>query len=179
LKAEKRIISCGHLVQPAQHPACSEDSLPSAVQWFGGAVPSPPQRGAPGLLCHGKLNRSPAVGAAGHPFSGQRRRQQHTHSGSVRLTTVLILPGQFLDSPELPSDEFLTQFSPTLSTTKHHYTRLHYTAATQQPPSSHPAATAEAARCPAQCTDSVFIRRDRHIPRLRSGTRQTRCPHPG
>jgi hypothetical protein len=32
--------------------------------------------------------------------------------------TPFILPGQFLDSSELPSDEFLTQFSPTLNAAK-------------------------------------------------------------
>jgi len=37
--------------------------------------------------------------------------------------TPLILPGQFLDSPELPSKDFLEQFSKTLSAADHSSTR--------------------------------------------------------
>jgi hypothetical protein len=48
------------------------------------------------------------------------------------LSQPLILPSQFLDSPELPSDEFLTQFSRTLSAAKHYSTST-----TQQQPGSH------------------------------------------
>jgi len=51
----------------------------------------------------------------------------------------LILPGQFLDSPELPSKTFLDQFSKPLSAAEHSATR-HNTAADRRcscPPTSH------------------------------------------
>jgi hypothetical protein len=38
-------------------------------------------------------------------------------------TQPLILPGQFLDSPEFPSENFLEQFSKTLSAAEHPATR--------------------------------------------------------
>jgi hypothetical protein len=44
------------------------------------------------------------------------------------FSSPLILPGQFLDSPELPSKTFLEQFSKTLSAAEHSATR-HNTAA--------------------------------------------------
>ncbi len=37
----------------------------------------------------------------------------------------LILPGQFLDSPELPTKDFLEQFSKTLSAAEHPSTQHH------------------------------------------------------
>jgi hypothetical protein len=66
----------------------------------------------------------------------------------------LILPGQFLDSPELPSKTFLEQFSKTLSAAEHSATR-HNTAAARWPP---PQLPADLARAP-----SVFVRRDGHV----------------
>jgi hypothetical protein len=71
--------------------------------------------------------------------SAAREDDNNTPTQAV-FGSPLILPGQFLDSPELPSYEFLTQFSRTLCTPKHYNNRQN-TAATQQPPSSHPAAT--------------------------------------
>jgi hypothetical protein len=49
------------------------------------------------------------------------------------FSSALILPGQFLDSPELPSKTFLEQFSKTLSAAEHSATR-HNTTAARQPP---------------------------------------------
>jgi hypothetical protein len=69
----------------------------------------------------------------------------------------LILPGQFLDSPELPSKIFLEQFSKTLSAAEHTATR-HNTAATRQPPPLLPDDLARAL--------TVFVRRDGHVPPL-------------
>jgi hypothetical protein len=54
---------------------------------------------------------------AGPPLDGQGRRQ-HTPAQAV-FGSPLILPGQFLDSPELPSEQFLGQFSKTLSAAEH------------------------------------------------------------
>jgi hypothetical protein len=45
----------------------------------------------------------------------------------------LILPGQFLDSPELPSKNFLEQFSKTLSAAEHLSTRHNTAAAARRP----------------------------------------------
>ncbi len=69
----------------------------------------------------------------------------------------LILPGQFLDSPEIPSKIFLEPFSKTLSAAEHTATR-HNTAATRQPL---PRLPDDLARAP-----MVFVRRDGHVPPL-------------
>jgi hypothetical protein len=71
--------------------------------------------------------------------------------------TPLILPGQFLDSPELPSEQFLEQFSRTLSDAQHPSTR-HNTAAALRPPRKLPDALARAL--------TAFIWRDGHVPPL-------------
>ncbi len=68
----------------------------------------------------------------------------------------LILPGQFLDSPELPSNIFLEQFSKTLSAAQHTATRHNTTAATHRPPPPD-----DLARAP-----MVFERPDCHVPPL-------------
>ncbi len=81
--------------------------------------------------------------------------------GSIPAQAVfgspLILPGQFLDSPELPSLIFLEQFSKTLSAAEHTSTR-HNTAATRQPPSQLPDDLAHAL--------TVFLRWNGHVPPL-------------
>jgi transposase InsO family protein len=69
----------------------------------------------------------------------------------------LILPGQFFDSPELPSNIFLEQFSKTLSAAEHTATS-HNNAAARRPP---PQLPDDLARAP-----SVFVRRDGHVPPL-------------
>jgi hypothetical protein len=66
----------------------------------------------------------------------------------------LILPGQFLDSPELPSKIFLEQFSKTLSAAEHTSTR-HNTAAAHRLP---PQLLDDLARVP-----TVFVRWDVHV----------------
>jgi hypothetical protein len=71
--------------------------------------------------------------------------------------TPLILPGQFLDSPELPSKDFLEQFSKTLSAAKLPSTR-HNTAVPRRPKLQLPD---DLARAP-----MVFVRRDGHVPLL-------------
>jgi hypothetical protein len=68
--------------------------------------------------------------------------------------TPLILPGQFLDSPEIPPKIFLEQFSKTLSAAEHTACR-HNTAAARQPP---PRLPDDLARAP-----MVFVRRDGHV----------------
>jgi hypothetical protein len=70
---------------------------------------------------------------------------------------TLILPGQFLDSPEIPPKIFLEQFSTTLSAAEHTATR-HNTAAARQPPPRLPNDLARATM--------VFVRRDGHVPPL-------------
>jgi hypothetical protein len=52
----------------------------------------------------------------------------------------LILPGQFLDSPEIPPKIFLQQFSKTLGAAEHTATR-HNTAAARQPPLKTPSSS--------------------------------------
>ncbi len=69
----------------------------------------------------------------------------------------LIIPGQFSDSPELPSKDFLEQFSKTLSAAEHPSTRNN-TAAARQPP---PQLPDDLTRAP-----KVFMRRDSHVPPL-------------
>jgi hypothetical protein len=59
------------------------------------------------------------------------------------LRRCFILPGQFLDSPELPSETFLEQFSKTLSAAEHPSTR-HNTTAARRPPPKLPDALAHA-----------------------------------
>jgi hypothetical protein len=78
--------------------------------------------------------------------------------GTARAQSVfgspLILPGQFLDSPELPSKDFLEQFSKTLTAAEHSSTRPHR----RRPP---PRLPDDLARLP-----TVFMRRDGHVPPL-------------
>jgi hypothetical protein len=69
----------------------------------------------------------------------------------------LILPVQFLDSPELPSKTFLEQFSKTLSAAEHSATRHNTTAACQLPPQL----SDDLVRAP-----TVFVRLDGHVPLL-------------
>jgi transposase InsO family protein len=69
----------------------------------------------------------------------------------------LILPGQFLDSPEQTTADFLRQMSAALTDITPPPTR-HNTAAARTPPAELPA---DLARAPA-----VFVRRDGHVPPL-------------
>ncbi len=85
------------------------------------------------------------------------REDDNTTPAQAVFGSPLILPGQFLDSPELPSNEFLTQFSQTLSAAEHPSIR-HNTAAARRPPPDLPDALTRAT--------SVFIRRDGHMPPL-------------
>jgi hypothetical protein len=71
--------------------------------------------------------------------------------------TPLILPGQFLDSPEIPPKIFLEQFSKTMSAAEHTATR-HNTATACQPPPRLPDDLTRAS--------TVFVRRDGHVPPL-------------
>ncbi len=73
------------------------------------------------------------------------------------FSSPLILPGQFLDSPELPSKFFLYQFSKTLSAAEHTSTK-HNTVPARQPPLQLPDDLA--------FTPTVFMRRDGHVPPL-------------
>ncbi len=73
------------------------------------------------------------------------------------FSSPLILPGQFLDSPEIPPKIFLEQFSKTLSAAKHSANRQN-TAAARRPP---PQLPNDLARAP-----TVFVRRDGHVPPL-------------
>jgi hypothetical protein len=70
----------------------------------------------------------------------------------------LILPGQFLDSPELPSKNFLEQFSKTLSAAEHPSTRHNTAAAARRP---QPQLPNDLARAP-----TVFMRQYHHVPPL-------------
>jgi hypothetical protein len=85
------------------------------------------------------------------------REDDNTTPPHAVFGSPLILPGQFLDSPELPSKNFLEQFSKTLSAAEHPSTR-HNTAAACWPP---PQLPDDLARSP-----TVFIRRDEHVPLL-------------
>jgi hypothetical protein len=69
----------------------------------------------------------------------------------------LILPGQFLDSPEIPPKIFLEQFSKTLSAAEHSAAR-HNTTTARWPL---PQLPDDLARAP-----TVFVRRDGHVPPL-------------
>jgi hypothetical protein len=107
-------------------------------------------------------------------WASVRRPEKTTTTNPLRQCSAhySFYLANFYIPPELPSDEFLTQFSRMLSTPKHHYTRQN-TAATQWPLPKLPDALPNA---PKVC---LILRCDRHIPSLRSWTRRTRCPHPG
>jgi hypothetical protein len=85
------------------------------------------------------------------------REDANTTTAQAVFGSPLILPGKFLDSPELPSKDFLEQFSKTLSAAEHPSTRHN---------------TAVAHRLPPQLPDDltrlpkVFVRRDDHVPPL-------------
>jgi hypothetical protein len=66
------------------------------------------------------------------------RKDDGTTPTQAVFGTPLILPGQFLDSPELPSKDFLEQFSKTLSAAEHPSTR-------------HNTANARRRSCPTTC----------------------------
>jgi hypothetical protein len=85
------------------------------------------------------------------------REDDNTTPALAVFGSPLILPGQFLDSPELPSEKFIEQFSKTLSAAEHPSTR-HNTAAAWRLPPQLPDALA---RMP-----TVFVRRDGHVPLL-------------
>jgi transposase InsO family protein len=85
------------------------------------------------------------------------REDDNTTPAKAVFGSELILPGQFLNSPELPSAEFLTQFSKTLSSAEIVSARHNTAAARRQPPQLPDTLS----RAP-----SVFIRRDGHVPPL-------------
>ena len=89
------------------------------------------------------------------------QRPEKTPDGSTPAQEVfgtpLILPGQFLDSPELPPKTFLEPFSKTLSAAEHSATR-HNIAAARRPP---PQLPDDLARAP-----TVFVKRDGQLPPL-------------
>jgi hypothetical protein len=78
------------------------------------------------------LDRPPAMGTAGPPLCGQRRRRHHIHSDSVQLTTHCHWP-IFRLPLKLLSDEFITQFFGTMSAADYHSTRLNTGAARRSP----------------------------------------------
>jgi hypothetical protein len=85
------------------------------------------------------------------------REDDSTTPAQAVFGSPLILPGQFLDSPELSSAEFLSEFSRTLGAAEHPPTQ-HNTAASRAPPPTLPPALADA--------PTVFVRRDGHVPPL-------------
>jgi hypothetical protein len=62
-------------------------------------------------------------------LSALAREDDGTTTTQAVFSSPLILPGQFLDSPELPSKKFLKQFSKTLSAAEHSSTKLNTAAA--------------------------------------------------
>jgi transposase InsO family protein len=84
------------------------------------------------------------------------REDNGSTPAQAAFSPPLILPGQFLDSPELPSKIFLEQFSKTLSAAEHTATRHNTAAACRPPPLPD-----DLARAP-----TVFVRRDGHVPPL-------------
>jgi hypothetical protein len=83
------------------------------------------------------------------------------------FSTPLILPSQFLDSSELPSDGFLTEVSCALSAKEHH--ALHKTPGARRPCRRPPSRLSEALACAVRT--NVFVWRDGHVlPSSRSTT---------
>jgi hypothetical protein len=80
------------------------------------------------------------------------RKDDNTTPAPAVFGSPLILPSQFLDSPELPSDEFLMQFSQTLSAAEHPSTKHKTAAAWRPPPKLLPDVLA--------ITPAVFVRSD-------------------
>ncbi len=80
--------------------------------------------------------------------------------------SALILPDRFLDFAELPSDEFPTQFSLTLSAAEHNSTRRN-TTASRRPPLKLPGKLAP--------PPTVLVWRNSHVP---PSSRSTTAPTP-
>jgi hypothetical protein len=79
------VRSLGRPVQPAQHPALAQDSIPSSVKRIGGAVPQAAE-GRPGVPGRRRrLARLHPLGAAGYQGRLQRGQQIFTGGGGVRL----------------------------------------------------------------------------------------------
>ncbi len=121
------ILPVGRPVQLDQHPAQPDNGLPPAVYGMVERF----HRCLKDALCA----RCAAANWVDHfPwFLLGLRAAAIEYDGTTPARAVfgsrLILPGQFLDSPELPSKDFFEQFSKTLSAAKHPSTR-HNTAAT-------------------------------------------------
>ncbi len=87
-------------------------------------------------------------------LSAAAREDDGSTPAEAVFGSPLILPGQFLDSPELPSKIFLDQFSKTLSAAEHTSTK-HNTVPACRPPPQLPDDLA--------CAPTVFVRRDGHV----------------
>ena len=101
------------------------------------------------------------------------REDDNTTPAQAVFGSQLILPGQFLDSPENDSNEFFTQLSTTLSAAEICHTR-HNTTPARRPPPQLPDALSRAPTAPTPssggpCTTSP----------CRSETKRTRCPPSG
>jgi hypothetical protein len=64
LRCPVHLLPVGRLVQLALRPEGPDNSRPSAVQWFDGMLPPPPQRRAQGPLRRLLLDRPPTVDTA-------------------------------------------------------------------------------------------------------------------
>jgi hypothetical protein len=126
------LLPVGPPLQPAQHPAHPDHCLPPAVKRDGRTLPPPSEGGPPRPLRRSELGRPPAVGPSG------LRAAAREDDGSTPLRKCsahhIILPGQFLDSPDLPPKTFLEQFSKTLSAAEHSTARHNTAAARLAPP---------------------------------------------
>ncbi len=85
------------------------------------------------------------------------REDDNTTPAQAVFSSPLILSGQFLDSPELPSADFLLQFSLRLSAAEHSSTK-HITAVTPWPPPKLPDTLAR--------TLTVLVLRKGHVSTL-------------
>ncbi len=154
------LLPVGRPLQPAQHPAQPDHRLPLAIQRDGRTLPPPSEGCPPGPLCHGELGRPPHLPWVLLGLRAVAREDDGSTPAQEVFGTPLILPGQFLDSPEMPPKIFLEQFSKTLSAAEHSATR-HNTTAAHRPP---PQLPDNLARAP-----TVFVRRDGHVPPLYDG----------
>ncbi len=125
-------------------PARQNDSIPQD----GRTLPLPPKGCTAVPLRSGKLGLGP-----GWPPHRGREGDDTTPAQAVFISP-LILSGQFLDSPGLPSENFCEQFSKTLSAAEHPATG-HNTAAARQPSPKLPDALAR--------TPTVFVWQDNHV----------------
>jgi hypothetical protein len=155
LREPVHLLPVGRPLQLAQHTAQPDYCPPPLVQCNGRTFPKLPEGRSLARCAAANWVDNLAWVLLG--LRAVAREDNSSTPAQAVFGSPLILPGQFLDSPELPSKIFLEQFSKTLSAAEHLSNR-HNTAAARRPPPQLPNDLV--------CSPTVFVRQDGHVPPL-------------